>query len=1108
MMNGIKEASSTSPKTQQHKSTARRRSATQASLFSMSQGADDNSSYYKNNTSGVSHRRTVTNAASHPQEGHAHTRRVNSYGSHSHGPGHGHPHHRPKMKSSQRWFSRIVSSRSPTLPHSQPSSSQHATATTTTNKPKNMSFKLGRRFMFQTMLLILFLYVISIIYFAPVSLLRPVDDHVMPTDMSSLKPLSPEAAPSSSTTSTSSLTHSSENNHHNTPLHSKTNAYFDTTETTTATATVTSALTRKLEQMQQEAMELSKTRAQSRQSKTRPPPPTLPSPSIPVSSTSSQTDTKSLQLHTFQLNSAYNPPLQKPIPTIPDDLCGIVAKTSAAKYMESDQNNPLHNPFPNQHNLNKNSVVLITGILNPLGFHLAMELHDQCGVNRVIGMDPMLPNTILYRLDLMRKLAILTKRIPSLYQPIYVSHVGVSPKSKTETTRKEVDIVSKFKPTHIVHLGAMEGAYSDAISVGGAGGSGSAYGSGRPMLEFREAFISMEQILSSIQNMEHGKRPHFTYASSKHWGEPIFAGATKLGEELIASTYRKLHGVHSVAIRLGNLYGPWCSKRGTDFYNRMDHLVRGHSDLLPLLEEEKKEWTYVKDAIDVIIAAMQYRPVGTSDVALTANGYKESMTGLISQAENILQGNEVSNQSQIQHESNHSNLITLSAPTSIKRGLTQTLAWHLDNTLPFGSALNEHNTAPLLSKRSLETGNDFLNRSSQSICAPDDRICLYGMPTFPCASECASDKSTCTPSIFDDVLEVSKRITNDCDVVLYTSFLDLERDEKLCLETVVQSKQLQPNEKVCNVAFVSKYHYRVQEIISKKKNGKAGEEFEKRFKKQNGNIVEVGWNLIWVDDKDPISHAEQFLLKLSPGKFFSSAVRYAMYVDPSLQVTPRTDDVLFLAEAMHRRAAPERKATLTNPQKEKIKVRLPAETEKEAVFLAPTIKFPKGVPRPSKVSVNTATKIFKEEIGIDPDSTDPKSLIQQREFYGRVTSYLDRHDIRPISEPKYGFEMNVWIRSMWLIHDIRQEVGRQLRCEWYEEHLLWENNLDQLSFAYIIGKKELERRIGRNEMDDEDKKLLAPLEPWEEAVLDTKDWIPLLNADNGIRPHIETIDLD
>ena len=52
--------------------------------------------------------------------------------------------------------------------------------------------------------------------------------------------------------------------------------------------------------------------------------------------------------------------------------------------------------FSKNYILNSASVFLISSIISPVGFCLALTLHEKCGVNHIIGLDTLLPSTILY----------------------------------------------------------------------------------------------------------------------------------------------------------------------------------------------------------------------------------------------------------------------------------------------------------------------------------------------------------------------------------------------------------------------------------------------------------------------------------------------------------------------------------------------------------------------------------------------------------------------------------------------------------------------------------------------------------------------------------------
>ena len=202
-----------------------------------------------------------------------------------------------------------------------------------------------------------------------------------------------------------------------------------------------------------------------------------------------------------------------------------------------------------------------------------------------------------------------------------------------------------------------------------------------------------------------------------------------------------------------------------------------------------------------------------------------------------------------------------------------------------------------------------------------------------------------------------------------------------------------------------------------------------------------------------------------------------MFAESTIKSSPNSEDILFLASAMRRNKVPARKVTGRSwIDGTKFNSKLPVENAKKAVLLVSPLNIPEGNNKAGrKLSVAQAIKLFKTENGLLPDSPDPRSLSIQRDFYDRIPSFLNRDDLRSWSEPETKFEMKHWIRSKWVVHDMRDQVARNLRCDWYREHLTWGNELDQLSFAFIVARHELERKFGRRESDDE----RIP-EPWED----------------------------
>jgi hypothetical protein len=148
-----------------------------------------------------------------------------------------------------------------------------------------------------------------------------------------------------------------------------------------------------------------------------------------------------------------------------------------------------------------------------------------------------------------------------------------------------------------------------------------------------------------------------------------------------------------------------------------------------------------------------------------------------------------------------------------------------------------------------------------------------------------------------------------------------------------------------------------------------------------------------------------------------------------------------------------------------------------------------------KISVYEATKYMQAEIGETPEVKEPINIKRQREFYERVGTYLNKLDFRSIHEAWYKYEMKNWVRTKWIVHDLKLEESRQLRCNWYQEHVQWGNNLDQLSFAYVLATYDLKRRLAFQEPDDHTKP------PWYERpellyMTDAHEWHGLESEGN------------
>ena len=926
-----------------------------------------------------------------------------------------------------------------------------------------------------------------------------------------------------------------------------------------------------------------------------------------------------------------------------EELCGSEARDASKAHPGS---------YLRRDVLNEQSRVLITGILNPIGFHLALALKNKCGVKTIMGIDNMFPNSILNRLEMVRRMSILSKEIPGLSQPIMLPYVGLDPRLNLKKIAASgggphgIDIMLPstgeinfltFRPTHVVHLAsAYENSYRDDAGVReGKHHIEHVYGTENrtpPMYQVRTAGAGMEHILTSIatapDDTASGRnfRPHLVYASSRSIADvdkmkrssksegdhgesdeesmfpsENFHPAIKMVDEVLASTYSSLYGVYSVGLRLGDVYGPWGVQGSPDFdlaevavadwerySRRLMASTNGKNDnnddapenfsLLRAASLDsnaiatRKDLLFVDDTVDAIIAAMQFRKEDEaaavfdllSDTESADN--KVTLESVASAMESLMPGNDDADDKKLLPSKISANMkegddgsmspknhLGWSPVTSVHDGIAQLLAWHLDERSPYGpdpSAANakgkgsspankeldmgDDDEATLGKEdgksRYLETGNEFLQRKGFPTCPADDVQCHRGNHIFPCASECVPTSGTCRASIYDGVVDLTKDVTAGCDIVLYTTSLGYDV-EQLQLKATHRDDDEEDGYDLstCNVAFVPSGSQLVDlattnvpqnalEDIQSDEDKAAGKPVpkisdlskEEKFVILNGRILHQGWILVWVPDTmDGENADEMWLPKLTPGRLMHEDVRYAMFVDEFFTVTPNIDDVQFLISEMHRPALRERPFHKVDENGKKIKFILPAEPERRAAIMMNNIKQKKSKDEETgdaeKISVYDAAKFMVYESGGDPSQSDPKPLKRQREFYERVTSFVNRDDLRSVAEPVHKYEMNHWIRSRWVVHDLKTEEGRQIRCDWFREHAHWGNPLDQLSFAHVMAVRELERKFTRNEPDDRMRAQL-PQEPEEIADIgDKKEWHRLIGPAEFYEKKLEDV---
>ncbi|KAL7549113.1 hypothetical protein ACHAWF_012383 [Thalassiosira exigua] len=467
------------------------------------------------------------------------------------------------------------------------------------------------------------------------------------------------------------------------------------------------------------------------------------------------------------------------------------------------------------------------------------------------------------------------------------------------------------------------------------------------------------------------------------------------------------------------------------------------------------------------------------------------------------------------------NYLRWTASTSLADGAARLLAWHLDRALPFfppaTASEGEVDYSGTPGEAKDASGNDplpvpldgegLLRRRGVTACSaegsdPTNTACLGEAVALPCASECAT--STCSPSVFDPAIPLIHEVTEDCEVVLYTMALGYDVEE-MALRTEFSdgTEQEQWMETtVCTLAFVPSESSMVKDVIGsvqqsdfEKLGVKEDDDFATKAKKLSGYIAHRGWLLVLLDDAvTPLAAEDMFLAKLAPARLFHETVRKAMFIDENFSHTPYPEDAQFLASETSRGKLKARNVMGPDGKGRPTKYRLPEEPQRRAVLLLSPVKQNGAVP------LEKVTEMMINELGIDLaefGGDEPPEIQVQREYYEVARSLINSYDLRsPDPSSRHKLEIKDFVRSRWIVHHLKLEEGHQLRCEWYREHARWNTHLDQLSFAYVMARRELVRRIVTRQPftpeGDEETSL------FQKVILtasDAHEWHPILSAE-------------
>lgn len=778
-------------------------------------------------------------------------------------------------------------------------------------------------------------------------------------------------------------------------------------------------------------------------------------------------------------------------------ICGGFARGAALL-------NPDHYP-PSAH-IGPKSRIVVTGALSQLGMELVLQLYEQCGVDFIVGIDSAQPNTRHDRIAMVEsRYEYIQRRVPG-FQRLMVPMFGLHPHPKLgdeaglEDMDLSFDLVKRLTPTHIVHLAGMEegrGEYSNYGDTDGA--SPFAEGGKSSMMRRFESLLSMDQVLSSVARCT-TNRPQVVYISSNEAvdrsGVVYYSGVdgssaagprpasvygtSNLVKEVLASYYHRHHDVASVGLRVPTLFGPF--SRPGSFINDLtertihsciggdaDGLTKFHRDRdryeLPSLVARREgadlgsreELVFVYDVASAVVAAMQFQkdynsphidPDGPtllnigSQTTASMKDIKELLEGHLGDlSDETWPRTNSSSLAHVIHNSGLSihdnernlNLIGWKHNTRLHEGTKTMLAWQTLKMYPFG-------IPPSLP--SFAKFHDLIKDTLESL--------TYH--ALPCAAGCRWEGAAmCSPSPWDAVIDTTHKITQSCQYALYT--VDLRTDLTSFDRQSAPSQRKGWEKTFCKIAFVSSSSKLAKATYAKElKSGAPMVEW-------NGSLKYGYWIIVTVPGSQySMPEYERSLVKLNPTHFFHENIEKAMYINHA-RVVLTTDQAMGVMYHLDLPARKKREKTtiIDEHTKEPKDIWLPPHPQRHTVYF--TNKYIHKSPDTSNVK-NLARFVMKANgLAETKDIRAQVSFYEEAAHFTRTTMQRSPNYQDVYQENLFPFD---YIRSTWLVHELKSEVGRNLRCEMYEEHSLWGNrDMEDLSMAFVLAKNKVKMRLGK-----------------------------------------------
>jgi UDP-glucuronate 4-epimerase len=266
--------------------------------------------------------------------------------------------------------------------------------------------------------------------------------------------------------------------------------------------------------------------------------------------------------------------------------------------------------------------LLITGSAGFLGYHLAARMLE--AGETVVGVDNL---NAYYDAELKRaRLSRLEKHAGFAFQQLDVAdYDGVM---ALVERRPEID--------GIVHLAAQAGvrySLSDPLVYVESNLKGQVV-----MLEAARRLKRLTKLIYASSSSVYGANRKQPYSIEDRTDSPVsLYAATKKAGELITESYCRSYGLSAVGLRFFTVYGPW-GRPDMALYLFTEAILAGQPINVFNNGEMSRDFTYIDDAIDGVVAAIHLPPLadGEHRVYNIGNNRPETLLNFIETLEHAL----------------------------------------------------------------------------------------------------------------------------------------------------------------------------------------------------------------------------------------------------------------------------------------------------------------------------------------------------------------------------------------------------------------------------------------------------------------------------------------